>query len=368
MKTTRVSRRARKTPKKYEGSKTDNNSTSKTADIIDKSVITQITNEVIQQLQLSGQITASVPVEERVSQTPSSSTSRKRKGQFGDTDSSRNKAYKEDDAIPSQSASSDEDIPDEESNTALTITGAINSILDGESEKATSLGSGPTFNSASNPLGSAVSNAIKKKIWSNEYIDVSLLIKDESEKLDRDFSVTIKHQNGKPSIAMSTPVPTKRSLNINEWTDAMMVYGAIYTVNKPLESPGFFKYVRTVRDLSTKCQGNRWSYYDNQFRKLKATMGWSWGWINWELYFAVITPINNNSDQKSKMRPFRSRVPKGFCWSFHRDGSCALKNCSYSHSCYLCKKSHSASECQNNQQRQFRSNHPNSSKKVGQHA
>ena len=145
-----------------------------------------------------------------------------------------------------------------------------------------------------------------------------------------------------------TVTSTKQIQDIDEWTSAMLIFGAIYAERYPQESPALFKYIKVVRDLKLKCYGARWTYYDIQFRKLKSQMEWTWDFINWELYFAATSQkVQQQSTSNNNIkRPQSFRVPKGYCWNHQRDASCSNSSCPWKHECCICHGSHSAKFCQ----------------------
>jgi len=111
------------------------------------------------------------------------------------------------------------DTEDEDDNGKL-IAGAINGMLStGKPDKYHR--EQDDFQSSSLPLGTNINKKIKSKIWSDEYVELKLLIKESD---DPEYTFTVKKIDGNASIDMQ-PTSSKSSLidNIDEWTTAMLV-------------------------------------------------------------------------------------------------------------------------------------------------
>lgn len=89
------------------------------------------------------------------------------------------------------------------------------------------------------PLGVTISNKIKSKIWSNEYIDLRCIL--PYQKKDP-FTLLIS-----PEVVNLQPNPkSKYPLSTNQWTDAFL---CIRIQKYPLEVPHLLKYMSFVREL-----------------------------------------------------------------------------------------------------------------------
>ena len=247
--------------------------------------------------------------------------------------------------VPPMGESSESE--EEEINTNTMIAGAINGLVSGESQHVTPRDHND-FQSVSLPLGNTVPSKLKSKIWADEYIDLKMLTKEAEEE---EITFTVRKSQGSSSIAM-TPTGSKTSPldNIQEWTNAMLTFAAIYTERHPVTAPAMLKYVRSVRDMSA--QGGNWIYYDTQFRKQKAHYHWQWDFIHWELHFnAMSKPVPRFSAPLSAKKPSMNmgqpfHVPRGFCWGYHKTGKCANPSpCQFKHACFRCGAKHASRWC-----------------------
>ena len=150
--------------------------------------------------------------------------------------------------------------------------------------------------SLSNPLGATLPPALKAKMWTDEFVNLSCLLDTNQEQ---DISVTWKKSGGNPTISLSNASKID-IVSIEQWTRAILVLAAVYTEKNPTQAPALFKYISLIRDMSY--QRKDWKFYDDQFRRLKATSGVSWADINWELYFRSAN-IRNQQYQNQPLRP-----------------------------------------------------------------
>jgi hypothetical protein len=241
---------------------------------------------------------------------------------------------------------------EDEFSTPGVIAGAINGLLSGENDIPNAKQEND-FQSVGLPLGVTVHAKIKCKIWADEYIELRSLAKDAD---DEEITFTVSKHQGQSALSVTPPSQRVKPVdNIQDWTNAMMTLGAIYTERHPKTAPQMFKYIRNIRDMHAR--GGNWQYYDTQFRKLKGKRNWNWDFIQWELHFTAMgTPLqhqtsgfsgslSNNSRLSKKPKPFL--VLHGFCWGFHHTGKCGQsKPCPYKHLCFRCQGGqHAAKWC-----------------------
>lgn len=126
---------------------------------------------------------------------------------------------------------------------------AINDLIAGECPSTNRQSEVNEFQSVSLTLGSTVPTKIKSKIWADEFVELRSLTKETEED---EFTFTVWKNRSGSSIA-TIPTGHKATIidNIEEWTNAMMTLGAIYTGRHPRSSPALFKYIKTVRDTAT---------------------------------------------------------------------------------------------------------------------
>ena len=93
------------------------------------------------------------------------------------------------------------------------------------------------------PLGSLVDNKLKAKIWTCQFVELELLVGDNKTPV---LIMYVERQQ--PSVHMREQAH-KRIYNITEWTDAFLIYMAIYTERYPAEVAALLKYVQLVRSM-----------------------------------------------------------------------------------------------------------------------
>ena len=129
------------------------------------------------------------------------------------------------------------------------------------------------------------------------------------------------------------------------WIQAFHVFVGVYASRFPQEGPALMKYGATIQDL-VAC-GHNWRFYDENFRFLRQTPATSipWGTIHWELWLrsqgTPRTPQNHFTTGKPVSN--NMRVPRGFCFIYHKGGDCT--GCSFKHSCFKCEGPHRALNC-----------------------
>ena len=237
--------------------------------------------------------------------------------------------------------------------TAQMVSDALQTLISGDRGEAGELPMNlpkPCL-SLSNPLGATLPPALKAKICADEFVNLSCLLDTNQEE---DISVTWKKYGGNPTISLSNA--SKRDIvSIEQWTRAILVLAAVYTEKKPTQAPALFKYISLIRDMSY--QRKDWTFYDDQFRRLKATSGVSWADINWELYFRSAN-IRNQQYQNQPLRPITyssnndntsgrsSWIPKGYCFNYHNANSYTRQRCQFKHECFSCHNGiHSYKKC-----------------------
>ena len=79
------------------------------------------------------------------------------------------------------------------------------------------------------PLGASVSQKLKAKIWSNEFTDLRTVLTFKEDSL----SVTISSG----VINLNQESKFKTPISIGQWTDAFLVFSAIYLEKYPNDAP-----------------------------------------------------------------------------------------------------------------------------------
>lgn len=90
--------------------------------------------------------------------------------------------------------------------------------------------------SVANDLGANILLSTKEKIWSNDYIDLAKL-------LHTDPSVEKQHQlvfeDGQIKVKPNSK--EKKITNISEWTDAFLIFSAVYLKKFPEQTQAMLK-------------------------------------------------------------------------------------------------------------------------------
>lgn len=190
---------------------------------------------------------------------------------------------------------------------------------------------------------------IQDKITSHQYINLALLLKGSIE-LEELCSGGTLHLNEKGGIE-TRPKTSKRSIrNIDEWTDAFIIYASVYLRKFPAKNIEILKYMSVIREAATRYPVGAWSSYDQQFRLRQADdmKRQAWSSMNGELWLRVMSNPQNNAGPSALKRPtgdFSGQVNPNPCYAFN-EGNCSWKICRYRHVCLACNSSsHGQSNC-----------------------
>ena len=198
------------------------------------------------------------------------------------------------------------------------------------------------------PIDMNVSGRLKSKIWSQEYVEFGLLLNNKKEHSS--FHLCLSNDTalstGQPIITLEPNQKSKHINSIDMWITAYQFFVGVYTQKYPLEAPALMKYGDIVRDLAAR--GYNWRYYDENFRYLrqKEPKAYPWGSVHWELWIRS-QPPRNIFTQIKKIDESKTgfRVPKGYCWKYHKGQKCV--GCNFKHSCPLCENNHQMMSCHN---------------------
>ena len=212
------------------------------------------------------------------------------------------------------------------------------------------------------PLGYNVSDKTKNLIMSNQYVDFAALIPGITPSLDNE---NVLFQSPASSIKISTTskINTKRSelTNIHQWMNAFDIFHTIYTDKYPLESKILTKYGNNIRFISQEFGFNAAKFYDEQFRLLRVSFQLNWAEVHDELWrraslmkrgstsgTSTMSNISNTQRNQPFLKGYRQdskRYPKGFCFQYCANGSCANKTCVHKHFCFKCGQKHASDTC-----------------------
>ena len=233
----------------------------------------------------------------------------------------------------------------------LAVTGALSTMVD------TDLYTGeppPTPSSMpmhTTPLGAELTDKLKNKIWANEFVDFSDLTHPVQQ---RPQQLSVQSGETHQVISIMPQSRGRQISSIDQWTSALLVFGAVYTQRFPQSAPGIFKYAEIVRDIALTGPPFAWRQYDTHFRTLRQTdpISFPWAQPRWDLFFRYMyaKPIQGGFSRapsaflnQAARRP--QPFPTGVCWMYQKGGKCTARNCRYKHLCSKCQAPHPASSC-----------------------
>ena len=207
------------------------------------------------------------------------------------------------------------------------------------------------------PLGSNVSDAIKAKIWGNEYIDLATLLPKPPKKSSC-TPIVLKHDPNSLGTHLALQENTREIKTMDQWISAFHIFGAIYCEKYKDAGPALFKYMSIVRELAHK--NGDWLEYDKNFRQTKCQFRVTWASMHHELWLMNILKegenfatqngntqtymYNNTSTNYVRGNNYVPLIPNGYCIRFHQGFTCHLP-CRFNHKCFKCNKLHPASRC-----------------------
>lgn len=229
------------------------------------------------------------------------------------------------------------------------------------------------FASSSLPVYAHVPQKVIEKIWKDEFIDMSLLMHNRGYTPEEyAFKLSTNYDDGTtPSFSVLHNGKSKK-LTHAQWDICFETFHAIRTANPNLshESSDLCAYRGTIRQLA-RC-GADWRSFDETFRSLRVTMGWTWSKKPDDMMWTAALPaffLKGNPEYHNQSflsdgeqtPPWQSKkgnrnskgVPRGLCFNFNdQAGSkCSLgAKCRYRHECRWCKESHPASKCPSKKQ------------------
>ena len=209
-----------------------------------------------------------------------------------------------------------------------------------------------TFASSALPIYVHVPETIRKKIWADEFVDMSLLLPQQQER--QQFALSIVN-NGNENPIISVTSKAKQSIgNFQRWIKAFEIYMAIYMLQpaRLCDAPKMLSYISTMRRLAEH-GGNRLQY-DESFRSLRTAQGWQWDVFHHELW--LYAAYYACQAQSANMTPPAFRVKAlgkadrnwvGTCFAFNRGRACRHP-CKFRHVCKECKRNHPFIKCNKN--------------------
>lgn len=189
---------------------------------------------------------------------------------------------------------------------------------------------------ADDDLSAHVPLPLKQKIWSNKFINIALLLKGNAELSDL-FSGGLLHVSEDGKIEAKPRLLKEKVGNIDQWSDAFLIFGSIYLFRFPDRVQEILKYMSIIRDAAAKYPNFAWRTYDEQFRMRQVAQVSNWGKINPDLWMRIMA-------SPSPASPFPKQMLN--CKDFNK-GFCSFTRCRFSHACDLCGSSqHGMFRCQ----------------------
>lgn len=182
-----------------------------------------------------------------------------------------------------------------------------------------------------------------EKIWANQFINLNILLQ------QREGPLSLKISTGSVTLQQGFSKP-KTPMSIQQWTDAFVIYMAIYIEKYPEQAPHLLKYCYFIRDMHKMLGDKSWRVYDENFCMLRESSNLPWQKPVEELRVKASAICNFQSQQ-----PFRTNAgsrPIKFCYAFNNGESCSHNPCPYSHKCQLCSMSHARVNCRVRRQKQ----------------
>ena len=258
------------------------------------------------------------------------------------------------------------------------------------------------IDSMASPLGMYVPQAIKDRVWKGEFVEFADLLPQNRPVVEMEQSLSTylgsaAQANSLPLAVTSQLVgasllspsqglqwgmgsdsrPAKKQItSIGEWTDAMLIFLALYTSRHPDKFMSMLKYTSIVREAAARFGIKGALDYDRRVRiKMAMDPRRRWDTIDGESYFFLLIPqalnarqnfggghkqnfghsnAQNNSQSQSHIgqAPFRknntyNKFPPGVCWQFNK-GNCNRQDCRYGHKCASCGHPHPQIRCYSN--------------------
>lgn len=204
------------------------------------------------------------------------------------------------------------------------------------------------YSFVSSSLSVGVPPKLKRKILKGEYINLADLLSpsDQSESP----SLQLKEDKGKSFRIIASP-KQKEVQNIDQWTDAFLIFSTILMEREPSQGIGLMRYMKSIRDMARKSQAGAWRDYDEKFRREMNDHKLGWHQTHWNLYMEVLCLSSQNSKAmkpafRGQQKPTkRSRFQPGQCYTFELHGKCAKQGCRFNHSCSSCGERHQSRLC-----------------------
>lgn len=184
------------------------------------------------------------------------------------------------------------------------------------------------------PLGIHIDAATKSKIWSNQFVDLSIL-------LSRQTSQSFKIQLEDNQLTM-TPKRKPFILNMEQWNQAFTIYMSIYVEKYPDQAVHMLQYIGHIQEMAQMSGENAARHYDQMFRKWRQSTPLPWNVINQSLHAKALAVGLKQKVVPSRKGPAGQQKP---CFFFRDKGFCSRESCPFRHFCEQCKAIHPNKVC-----------------------
>ena len=158
-------------------------------------------------------------------------------------------------------------------------------------------------------LGQNIPNRIKSKIINDEYIEIGCLLRNKTD--DEDESKRLAIRDG--TIVIDAKKENTKITNISQWTDAFIIFFAIYVTAHPTTTSALLKYMRTVRLGAKRSPGLGWVDYDRQFRlKRETNASISWDVVDPELWLIYMFKSGLSQSTSNPIKNVMITILKAF--------------------------------------------------------
>ena len=135
----------------------------------------------------------------------------------------------------------------------------------------------PSVNSIASfdlPLGSNLSDRLRSKIISGEYVDLSTIINPSGNQEIVGLNIGLDDTQGSGNPFIKVNNNPRAIQSINTWTSAMLIYASIYLSHHTGEVAPLLQYIEFLRKMAA--HGHGWRFYDEAFRRSKSSQNLKW--------------------------------------------------------------------------------------------
>jgi len=177
--------------------------------------------------------------------------------------------------------------------------------------------------------------SLREQVRRGDYINLALLLKGAIELAEICNGNTLC-MNAAGQIVPKSKECKDKVQSIEMWTDAFIIYMAIYLDRYPEKAVEMLRYMNLIREAARGRPGWCWRAYDEQFRVRQAAAPSSWANINADLWLRCMS-LNQADTSQTRGRTLT-------CDLFN-NGDCNWRSCKYAHKCSKCGLGHRRLNC-----------------------